>query len=126
MLHEKEVRKAVDDAQQFILNNTFAKSGLYKRWFININYERSFIKLHPEGGKIDIQHNVSTRYADHYQSELRDLRTGKTFWFGLFNNFLEAAGYALIISKMYKRQTEYKLKVTGCIDDIVCMPIDPF
>ncbi len=125
-MFEQELRKAVNDSQEFIRNNMFNDDLRPKRWFININYQRAFVKLHPEGGKIDDQHDVSARFHEYHETELRDLRTGKTFWYGLFNTFHEAIGFALIVAKVYKIQTDYKLRVTVCRDDMTCEPLDPF
>jgi len=125
-MYEKELRKAVEVSQEYIRRNMFNENAKPKRWFININYKERFIKLHPENGKIDKQYEVIKRFKDHLETELRDLRSGKTFWIGLFESINEALGFALIVAKVFRIQTERGLRVTICKDDVISKPIDPF
>jgi len=123
-MFKKEIRKAIDDTKRFIVSNTFDEDLNQKKWFININYKERFIRLHPQGGKIDLQNNVSKRYKNHYRKELEDLRTGKTIWYGLFNNMEEAGGFALYLAKTFRKQTGKGLRIDGCNDDIVPHPLN--
>lgn len=126
-MFEKELRKAVEDTQEFIRNNMIDnKTGKPKKWFININHKERFIRIHPTSGKIDLQQEISKRFYDHYKTELRDLRSGKTFWFGLFDNVEEAFGFSLFIAKSFRSLYNKELRIEVCKDDMILVPIDPF
>jgi len=121
--HEIEIRNSLIKTQEFIgLNELLhikdSSKINYKKWFCKIDCIYGNITIHPQCGKCDNDFGVVEQYYDYKQTELRELKSKKSFWIGLFRSLCEVVGFVHILKNFYKLDNNHNLNIKFCDVDM--------
>jgi len=121
--HELELRDSLLKTQEFINMNELLHDDdpsifNYKKWFLKVDCMKGVIIIHPQCGKCDNDFGIVEQFYNYKQTELRELKTTKSFWIGLFRSLCEVVGFAYLLKKIYKIDNDHNLQIKFCDGDI--------